>query len=70
MSNGSTYPWCNYCEDSMLDYDVFELEDCDGDVTYFHCEGHCPQCGRTYRWTEHYIFDRIYNVEENPKVDF
>ena len=70
MSIGNTYPWCKHCEDSMLDYDNFEFEDCDGDTVYFRCEGHCPKCGRTYVWRDYYDFGGVYEVEENSNVDF
>ena len=45
------------------------------DTEWFHNKyydymiGDCPNCGKRYRWTEVYKFDRVEDVEEVNKVD-
>ena len=51
-------PICPACEGD-LEYADFVLDDCDGDVVWFESRGHCPKCGKEYRWYDKYNFAGI-----------
>lgn len=60
----SDYALCPHC-----DCDLF-VDDC-YDNKYYNCgenvscwTGHCPECGKNFRWKEVYLFDRIEDLVE------
>jgi hypothetical protein len=55
-------PICPACEGD-LEYTDFVLDDCDGDVVWFNCHGHCVECGKEYHWFERYCFSGITAIE-------
>lgn len=54
---------CPDC-DFYLDYDDKLDDGFDGSFYSSLCEGHCPECGKKFRWKEIYKFDRIEEFEE------
>ena len=55
-------PMCPVCE-TEIEYDDFMFDDCDGDAVYFKSRGHCPKCGREYRWYDSYHFAGVTEPE-------
>lgn len=48
---------CPVCKaDLDFEYSAFRLDDFDGESAWFKSYGHCPECGRKYRWYEQYNF--------------
>lgn len=55
-------PICPACEED-LEYTDFVLDDYNGDEVWFESHGHCPKCGREYRWYDKYNFAGITEPE-------
>lgn len=54
---------CFEC-DCYLDYDEMEDEVFDGCFSISTWRGSCPECGKKYRWKEHYKFNAFDELEE------
>lgn len=48
---------CPVCKaDLDFEYSAFRLDDFHGESAWFKSYGHCPECGKEYRWYEQYNF--------------
>ena len=54
---------CPNC-DSCLDYGDKVNDEFDGSFYISIWEGHCPECGKKFRWSEIYEFNCIEDFEE------
>lgn len=55
---------CPYCNCDLFVDDGFGLEFYGG-KNISHYVGHCPECGKNFRWKEIYLFDRIEDLVED-----
>lgn len=54
---------CYNC-DCYLDYDEMEDESFEGCFAISTWRGCCPECGRVFRWKEHYKLNKFDELEE------
>ena len=48
---------CPVCKaDLDFEYSAFKLDNFNGESGWFKSYGHCPECGRKYRWFEEFKF--------------
>ena len=59
----SDYATCPYCDCDLYTDDCFDIE-YDSGENISHWVGHCPECGKDFRWEEVYLFDRVENLVE------
>ena len=62
MEDMNMMPMCSVCE-TEIEYTEFVFDDCDGDAVWFKSLGHCPKCGREYRWYDKYNFAGVTEPE-------
>lgn len=55
---------CPHCECDLFIDDCFDIE-YDSGKNISHLAGHCPECGKNFRWKEVYLFDRIEDLVED-----
>ncbi len=59
---------CPNCGNEVYAVDTLDSEYFNG--TYYDTvEGTCPNCGKSYRWTEVYTFERCEDIEEIKEND-
>lgn len=58
-------PKCECGEELEFDYDTGVW--CDGDVATMASYGHCPKCGKKYRWLDHYTLSHWSELEEETE---
>ena len=56
-------PQCPECE-VELDFDDTIDEWCNGDVIELKEVGHCPKCGKEYKWKDVYNWHHFEDLEE------
>ena len=56
-------PNCLECGTELEYHDSIDTE-FDGSVIVLHEVGHCPKCGKDYKWRSYYEFDRFDDVEK------
>ena len=54
--------YCAECGVKLVYDDTSPLRIEDGEVKDVNL-GHCPECGKTYRWKEVYAVDRVEDIE-------
>ena len=54
--------YCKECGVKLVYDDTSPLRIEDGEVKDVNI-GHCPECGKTYRWKEVYAVDRVEGME-------
>ena len=52
-----------HAQHSFEDVECFDQE-WFGDSYYDYCQGTCNCCGKIYRWSEVYTFNKIVDIEE------
>ena len=55
-------PKCKCGEELEFDFDTGFW--CDGDVATMVSHGHCPKCGKKYKWLDYYVLSHWNNLEE------
>lgn len=55
-------PKCECGEELEFDYDTDVWND--GDVVTTPSYGHCPKCGKKYRWLDHFVISYWNELEE------
>ena len=58
-------PKCTCGEELEFDYDTGVWSD--GDVTTMASYGHCPKCGKKYRWLDHFVISHWNELEEETE---
>lgn len=61
MSDSALCPHCDY--DLFIDDCIDNEYDSGKNISYW--VGHCPECGKNFRWKEIYLFDRIEDLVED-----
>lgn len=59
---------CPNCGNEVYAVDTFDSEWYNGSY-YDDVEGTCPNCGKSWRWTEVYTFERCEDIEEIKEND-
>lgn len=59
---------CPNCGTTVYAVDTFDSE-WYNDNYYDDVEGTCPNCGKSWRWTEVYTFERCEDIEEIKEND-
>ena len=59
---------CPNCGGMVFAVDTLDSEWYSGKY-YDAVEGTCPDCGKSYKWTEVYTFERCEDIEEICKED-
>ncbi len=59
---------CPNCGNMVFAVDTLDSEYFN-DTYYDTVEGTCPDCGKSYRWTEVYTFERCEDIEEIKEND-
>lgn len=63
MSDYATCPHCD-CDLFVDDYYDNDNESYRGGEAIACWTGHCPECGKNFKWKEVYLFDRIEELVE------
>lgn len=58
-------PNCECGEELEFDYNMDIWSD--GDVATMPSYGHCPKCGKKYRWLDHYELSHWSELEEETE---
>ena len=56
-------PECKYCN-VELEFDDTVDQYSDADIVIFYEVGHCPKCGKDYKWKDKYKFSDFEDLEE------
>ena len=59
---------CPNCGGMVFAVDTLDSEWFNGNY-YDAVEGTCPDCGKSYKWTEVYTFERCEDIEEIKEND-
>lgn len=55
---------CPHCDHDLFIDDSTDIEyDSGKNISYW--VGHCPECGKNFRWKEIYLFDHIEDLVED-----
>lgn len=60
-------PKCTCGEE--LEFDANTDFWCDGDEMTMVCYGHCPKCGKKYKWNDYYLLSNWDNLEEEEEIE-
>ena len=55
-------PKCTCGEE--LEFDMDDGLECDGDVASMLSFGHCPKCGKEYKWYDYYTLSHYMGLKE------
>lgn len=56
-------PECKICG-TELEFDDTTDQYSDADIVIFYELGHCPKCGKDYKWKDKYNFSHYEDLEE------
>jgi predicted RNA-binding Zn-ribbon protein involved in translation (DUF1610 family) len=56
-------PECTVCG-TELEFDNTCDQYSDADIVIFYEEGHCPKCGKKFKWRDEYHFETFTDLEE------
>lgn len=56
-------PKCKHCG-TELEFDDTYDQYCDADIVCLYEVGHCPNCGKEYKWKDYYKFSDYEDLEE------
>ena len=56
-------PECTKCG-TELEYDATYDQESDSEEVILYEVGHCPKCGKKYKWRDEYHFSHFTNLEE------
>lgn len=59
----SDYTTCPHCDCDLEIDECFDTEFDSGKIIS-HWEGHCTECGKSFKWKEVYLFDRVEELVE------
>lgn len=56
-------PECTACG-TELEFDNTYDQYSDSDIVIFYEVGHCPKCGKIFKWKDEYCFEKFTDLEE------